>query len=198
MDKGQIADILSEIGTLLELKGEDRLQDAGLRQRRARAWRAWTSRWSKLIAENRLGEIKGIGEACRRRSANWPRPASWPITRNSRRPCRRGWWQCSQIPGLGPKKVKALHDKLGVETIEQLEKACQDGKVAELDGFGEKTQAKILEGIQFRRQYASRHLLSDALGGGRADSGESAPASRRGAVQHGGQPAALQGGHWRH
>ena len=67
------------------------------------------------------------------------------------------------IPGLGPKKIKALNDKLGVETVEQLEKACQDGKVAELDGFGEKTQAKILQGIQFRRQYASRHLLGDAL-----------------------------------
>ena len=67
------------------------------------------------------------------------------------------------IPGLGPKKIKALNDKLGLETIEQLEQACQAGKVAELDGFGEKTQAKILEGIQFRRQYASRHLLADAL-----------------------------------
>ena len=67
------------------------------------------------------------------------------------------------IPGLGPKKIKAINDKLGVETVEQLEKACQDGKVAELDGFGEKTQAKILQGIQFRRQYASRHLLGDAL-----------------------------------
>src|SRR5208282_780926 len=45
------------------------------------------------------------------------------------------------IPGLGPKKVKAIHDKLGLETLEQLEKACHDGKIAKLDGFGEKTQA---------------------------------------------------------
>jgi len=51
-----------------------------------------------------------------------------------------------------------------VESIEQLEKACRDGKVAELDGFGQKTQTKILEGIQFRRQFDSRHLLSAAFG----------------------------------
>src|SRR5205814_7249142 len=68
-----------------------------------------------------------------------------------------------QIPGLGPKKVKAVNDQLGIENIEQLEAACNAGKVAGLAGFGEKTQSKILEGIQFKRAYASRHLLSDAL-----------------------------------
>jgi DNA polymerase (family 10) len=56
-----------------------------------------------------------------------------------------------------------LHERLGIETMEQLEKACQLNKVAELAGFGEKTQANILAGIGFRRQYASRHLLRDAL-----------------------------------
>jgi DNA polymerase (family 10) len=67
------------------------------------------------------------------------------------------------IPGLRPKKVKALHEKLGIETVEQLEAACREGKVAALDGFGEKTQSKICEGINFRRLYASRHLISEAL-----------------------------------
>ena len=67
------------------------------------------------------------------------------------------------IPGLGPKKIKALHDELGIETVEQLEQACKDGKIAGLKGFGEKTQTNILEGINRRRAYASRHLLSEAL-----------------------------------
>jgi len=59
--------------------------------------------------------------------------------------------------------LKALWDRLGITTTEQLEAACREGKIAGLDGFGEKTQAKLLEGIAFKRQYASRHLLSDAL-----------------------------------
>jgi DNA polymerase (family 10) len=67
------------------------------------------------------------------------------------------------IPGLGPKKVKALYEKLGIASLEDLEKACQQDKVAQLAGFGEKTQANIVSGINFRRQYASRHLLGDAL-----------------------------------
>src|SRR5438067_867364 len=67
------------------------------------------------------------------------------------------------IPGVGPKKIKALHDELGIETIEQLEQACKENKVAKLKGFGEKTQANICEGITRRRTYASRHRIDEAL-----------------------------------
>jgi DNA polymerase (family 10) len=67
------------------------------------------------------------------------------------------------IPGLGPKKIKALHDELGIQSVEQLELACKEDKVAALRGFGAKTQANLLEGIQRRRLYASKHLLDDAL-----------------------------------
>jgi DNA polymerase (family 10) len=68
-----------------------------------------------------------------------------------------------EISGLGPKKIQALNKKLGVDSIEKLEAACQAGQVAELDGFGEKTQANILEGIERKRNYASKHLLVRAL-----------------------------------
>jgi DNA polymerase (family 10) len=68
-----------------------------------------------------------------------------------------------EIPGLGSKKIQALNKSLGVDSVEKLEAACKAGKVEELDGFGEKTQANILEGIERRRTYASKHLLSDAL-----------------------------------
>jgi DNA polymerase (family 10) len=67
------------------------------------------------------------------------------------------------IPGVGPKKVITLNKHLGIESIAQLEAACKAGKVATLDGFGEKTQSKILEGIQFKRTYAARHHLDTAL-----------------------------------
>src|SRR5438552_464833 len=68
-----------------------------------------------------------------------------------------------EIPGLGPKKIKALHTELGIETVEELERACKEGKVAVLKGFGEKTAVNICEGINRRRAYASRHLISEAL-----------------------------------
>jgi len=68
-----------------------------------------------------------------------------------------------EIPGLGPKRIVTLRKSLGIESVEALEEACKNGKVAELDGFGDKSQAKILEGIERSRLYASKHLLSEAL-----------------------------------
>ena len=102
------------------------------------------------------------------------------------------------IPGLGPKKIKALHDELGIETVEQLEQACKDGKIAGLKGFGEKTQTNILEGINRRRSYASRHLISDALP--RAEPLLEALRSHPDVdpLQRGGQPAAASRGDWGH
>src|SRR4029453_14428179 len=58
------------------------------------------------------------------------------------------------LPGLGPKKIKALHDRLGVSSIAQLQKACEEGRVAELAGFGETTQQKICDAIARRASHA--------------------------------------------
>ncbi len=162
MDKGQIAEILSEIGTLLELKGEVIFKTRAYANA-ARTLEGLSEPLEKLIAENRLGEIKGIGEALQKKITELATTGKLAYYDDLKASIPPGLLDMLQIQGVGPKKVKALNDKLGVETIEQLEKVCREGKVADLDGFGEKTQAKILEGIQFRRQYASRHLLSVAL-----------------------------------
>ncbi|HTA31402.1 MAG TPA: helix-hairpin-helix domain-containing protein, partial [Candidatus Cybelea sp.] len=162
MDKGQIAEILSEIGTLLELKGEVVFKTRAY-SNAARTLEGLNEPLDKLIAENRLGEIKGIGEALQKKITELATTGKLAYYDDLKASIPSGLLDMLQIQGLGPKKVKALNDKLGVETVEQLEKVCREGKVAELDGFGDKTQAKILEGIQFRRQYATRHLLSAAL-----------------------------------
>src|SRR5262249_26686799 len=63
-----------------------------------------------------------------------------------------------RIPGLGPKKINAIHDALQVHSIDELEQACKDDRVAHLPGFGKKTQEKILQGIALLRQHADRYL----------------------------------------
>src|SRR5213082_2725696 len=162
MDKDQVAEILIEIGTLLELKGENPFKTRTYANA-ARTLESLTEPLAKLVAEDRLAEMKGIGEGIQKKIVelvNTGKLAYYDELKTSIPP---GLVEMLQIHGLGPKKVKALNDKLGIETIEQLEAACQSGQVAKLEGFGEKTQSKILEGIQFKRTYASRHLLSDAL-----------------------------------
>ena len=117
----------------------------------------------KIIAENRLGEIKGIGEALQKKITELAATGKLAYYDELKASIPPGLLEMLQIPGLGPKKVKALHDKLGLQTVAELEAACAAGKVGALDGFGEKTQANIIEGIQRRRAYASRHLVSQAL-----------------------------------
>lgn len=162
MDKGQIAEILSEIGTLLELKGEVVFKTRAYANA-ARTIESLGEPLEKVIAENRLGEIKGIGDALQKKITELAATGKLPYYEELKASIPPGLLEMLQIPGLGPKKVKALHDKLGLTTIDQLEAACRDGKVAVLEGFGEKSQSKIVEGIQFKRSYASKHLLVKAL-----------------------------------
>jgi DNA polymerase (family 10) len=162
MDKDQVADILAEIGVLLELKGENPFKTRAYANA-ARALEGLTTPLATLVAEHRLGEIKGIGEGLQQKITILATTGRLPYYEELKASIPAGLIEMLQIPGLGPKKVKVLHDKLGLLTVADLEAACQAGKVAALDGFGEKSQAKVLEGIQFRRQYASRHLLSEAL-----------------------------------
>ncbi len=117
----------------------------------------------KIFAPDSTERIKGIGDSLHEKICELLQTGKLAYYEELKASIPPGLVAMLSIPGLGPKKIKALNDKLGLETLEQLEKACRDGKIAQLDGFGEKTQANILQGIQFRRQYASRHLLSDAL-----------------------------------
>ena len=162
MDKEKVAEILTEIGTLLELKGENPFKTRAYANA-ARALESLSEPLEKVVAEDRLGEIKGIGEGLQKKVTELVATGKLAYYEELKASIPAGLVEMLSIQGLGPKKVKALHDKLGLETVEALEKACQAGQVAALDGFGEKTQSKILEGIAFRRQYATRHLLGDAL-----------------------------------
>ena len=162
MDKEQVAEILAEIGTVLELKGENPFKTRAYANA-ARTLEGLSEPLEKIIAENRLGEIKGIGDALQKKITDLVTTGKLAYYDELKASIPAGMVAMLQIPGLGPKKIKALHEKLQIESIEQLEQACKEGRVATLDGFGEKTQTKLLEGIQFRRTYASRHHLSDAL-----------------------------------
>jgi DNA polymerase (family 10) len=162
MDKDQIAEILSEIGVLLELKGENPFKSRAYANA-ARTLEVLGEPIDRIIAEDRLGTIKGIGEALQEKITTLAKTGKLPYYEELKKSIPAGLLEVIQIPGVGPKKAKALYEKLGVKSVADLETACKAGKVAKLEGFGEKTQSKILEGINFRRTYAARHLLADAI-----------------------------------
>jgi DNA polymerase (family 10) len=162
MDKNKVAEILVEIGTLLELKGENPFKTRAYANA-SRTIESLNEPLEKLVVEKRLGEIKGIGEALEQKITELVETGKLKYYDELKASIPPGLIEMLEISGLGPKKIQAMNKKLGIDSIEKLEAACKKGKVAELDGFGEKTQANILEGIGRRRTYASKHLLSDAM-----------------------------------
>ena len=68
-----------------------------------------------------------------------------------------------EIPSVGPKKVRVLWKELGITSVDALGRACREGKLSKLKGFGAKTEQKILRGIEFRQAHLGMYLLSDAL-----------------------------------
>ena len=162
MDKDKVAEILVEIGTLLELKGENPFKTRAYANA-ARTIQGLQEPLDKLVAEKRLGEIKGIGEALEQKFTELVESGKLKYYEDLKASLPLGMVEMLEISGLGPKKIQALNKKLGVDSIDKLEAACKTGQVADLDGFGEKTQANILEGIERKRMYASKHLISRAL-----------------------------------
>jgi DNA polymerase (family 10) len=162
MNRDEVAAILEEIGVLLELKGENPFKTRAYTNA-ARTLEGLAEPLEKIVAEKRLGEIKGFGEALQEKVATLVTTGSLPYYEQLKASVPPGLVEMLNLPGVGPKKVKKLNDELGLTTVDELEAACRAGRIAALAGFGEKSQQKILEGIAFRRQFASRHRLIDAL-----------------------------------
>ena len=156
MERNDIAAVLDEIATLLELTGENpfkiRAYSSG-----ARVLEGLAEDLDVLIAEGRLADVPGLGEALVEKITVLRRDGALPFHQKLRASVPAGLLEVLQIPGLGPKKVRALWKELGVEDLAKLKEVCEAGAVAELKGFGAKTQTKILEGIKNRVAYGKRH-----------------------------------------
>jgi DNA polymerase (family 10) len=160
--KNEIADVLTEIGTLLELKGENPFKVRAY-QTGARALEGIEEKeLAELIAKDELQSVRGIGDALGEKIATLHATGRLDYYDKLKASIGAGLVEMLQIPGLGPKKIRVLRDKLGIADIAGLAKACLEGRVAELDGFGEKTQEKLLAGIKNREAYGRRHLWWDA------------------------------------
>src|SRR6266568_6433670 len=155
MDKEQVAQILVEIGTLLELKGENPFKTRAY-QNGARVIESLSEPLAKVVEHKRLGEIKGIGDALQQKITELVTTGKLKYYEDLKASIPPGMIAMLEISGLGPKRILILQKKLGIESVEALDKACKDGKIAELEGFGEKSQKNFLEAIERRRTYASK------------------------------------------
>ena len=162
MTKDQVAASLKEIGTILELNGENPFKCRAYLNA-ARTLETSPTDLAELVRTNRLGELPGIGDALREKITTLVTTGKLPYLDELRASIPSGLLPLLDLPGLGPKKLRALREKLKIESLAALTQACQDGRLASLEGFGEKTATNLLDSIQRRATYRKLHRLGTAL-----------------------------------
>ncbi|WP_438017118.1 PHP domain-containing protein [Sorangium sp. So ce315] len=162
LDKLDIARALREMGMLLQLKGENpyraRAYEAG-----AEALEGLADDLGVLVSAKKLTDIRGIGAALAAQIAELYRTGRSEQLEKLRAELPRGVLELSQVPGMTLKRIKGLHEALGVGSVAELKQACLTGKVRGVKGFGAKIESSLLVGIHRYETHDDRVLLVDAL-----------------------------------
>ena len=153
MTKSQIAQVLEEIATLLELKDENPFKIRAYANA-ARSLETFGGNLSDLQDEEALAKIPGVGKAIAAKIKELAATGKLKYVEELRAEFPAAILELFSISGLGAKKIKALYENLKISSIDELRKACESGRVAELPGFGETTQAKICEAIERRAKHS--------------------------------------------
>jgi DNA polymerase (family 10) len=162
MTNAEVANVLSQIGTMLELRGENPFRCQAYHNA-ARAVEQLEGNVADLVASGELDGVRGLGVGMREKIATLVSTGDLPEYDELKASLPAGLFEMLRLPGIGPKKVKALYDNLHIDTMEKLRAACETGAVAKLKGFGLKTQQKILEGIAFLGEAGQRLRIDQVL-----------------------------------
>ena len=161
MDKKQVAEILDEIGTLLELRGENPFKCRAYHNA-SRTVGALTQDLKELVSSGDLKNIKGIGEGLAEKITELVRTGKLKYYDDLEKSLPAGLLEMIRIQGLGPKRVKILYDKLNIKTVDELKEAAEQHRLSMLEGFGDKTEENILKGIESLRKHVDKHLYPQA------------------------------------
>ena len=160
MDREDIADVLDNIALLLELKGENIFKTRAYRNG-AEIVRSDDADIVALAKREALDGISGLGKALQQKIHELATTGKLEFHENLKAEFPPTLFELFEIQGLGPKKIKALYDKLNIDSVASLKAACEDGSISELRGFATKTVAKILAAIELREKFASHFRLGD-------------------------------------
>jgi len=157
MDKAEIAEIFEDIALLLEMKDENPFRVRAYRNA-ARALLNTETPLTELIREKKLTDLEGIGEDLSEKITTLVKTGRLPFYSKLKKSIPKGVLSLREVRGLGAKKIKILYEKLKIDSIVKLKKACEAGKLAKLKGFGKKTEQKLLDALGAQATYAKRML----------------------------------------
>jgi DNA polymerase (family 10) len=162
MTNTEIARLLEEVADVLEIRQEDTFRIRAYRNA-ARTVEVQTAPLARLLAEGKpLTALPGIGKQMAAHIREMVETGTLAYRDELIAEIPRTLVDLMHLPGVGPKRARRVWHELGIDTVEALEAAAREGRIAALSGFGAKSQQKILDGIAASRQYSHRLLLADA------------------------------------
>lgn len=160
-DNATVAQILSDIGDLLEIKGETVFKVLAYRKA-SHEIRTLARDVYTYVRDGSLTELPGVGASIAEKITEIVSTGTCQFYEELKLAFPPSLVRLMEIQGVGPKKAKVLYDELGITSLEQLEEAIDEHRLHELKGFGEKTEQNILRGIRTWRAHHERILLSEA------------------------------------
>ena len=154
--------VLEQVGVLLELQGANPFRVRSY-QNASRTLAALEENLWSVTSENRLTDVKGIGKGIAGLISEALTKGTWGDIGNLYSSVPPGLIQMLSIPGLGPKRIKQFHDELGIDSIERLKVAGENGHLQELDRMGVKSEQKVLDGIELLKRFSGRRRLDVGL-----------------------------------
>ena len=161
--RNQISTALHQMAVLLELSGANMFRTRSY-QNASRLIGSLSQDLGELVVSGDIYELKGIGKGLGSAISQAVGEGKWPedwVELHESTP--QGLIEMLGIPGVGPKKIKMLHDELGVMSVADLQEVCVKNEVAPMKGFGAKSQQKILDGIDLLARFSARRRLDIGL-----------------------------------
>lgn len=162
MDKRQVAEILDEIADMLELKGEIEFKVRAYRNA-SKIIREVKGDLKQLVDSGELAKVKGIGPNLFEKIKELMTTGRLRYYEELKSSFPEGLFELLQVRGLGPKRIKAIYEKLGITTLAELEYACKENRLLKLEGFGKAIQEKVLSEIERLKRTSQYHLLSSVF-----------------------------------
>ncbi|MEP0822080.1 MAG: DNA polymerase/3'-5' exonuclease PolX [Ignavibacterium sp.] len=162
MDKKRVAEILEEMGTILDLQGANPFRSRAFHNG-AIIVGGLADDLAEIVRAKTLTEIDGIGKGLAQIIEDLVTTGRSDEYEALKRSIPPGLLDIMRIPGLGPKRIKLLHERLGIESVEDLKNAAEQHRLSDVEGFGEKMEQNILRRIERLKKSSDRHLLSTAL-----------------------------------
>ena len=167
MDSRTAAHVLRRIAAYLELNGENRFKTRAYLGAAKGLLAVGADDLRPLYESGELASVRGLGPATLAVVRDLIETGESRYLEQLRESMPEGLLEMLDVPALTPAKIRLIHQELGVATIEQLEAAARDGRLAQLPKFGPKTAEKILRGIATARDRGSmrlyHHVVIDAV-----------------------------------